>query len=288
MATLRIMSVLLVFGIVFTSQLIAQEPPAEDSQAGLLSAFFGLDNAMPRIFAICRGGRGQDGMPIIFDELIDPGTLQASDFAVITASGQVNTPICATLSPATDEGELRTVLIIGELGDAISDPPVHVEIVGDIISSETGRNLLGASVDVTPLESGPFLVLAEDVPPSQWNPGRGSGPQQGDGCPVEGTVQVVRATWAGGVSNADGEEVGGLERSLYQVTLALADDSHVRITPFALADLGDADNNHFLCLDQAGEPLEVFFPEGYLYDPNSDTPNPDTSVTVRPLTQQTR
>jgi hypothetical protein len=53
------------------------------------------------------------------------------------------------------------------------------------------------------------------------------------------------------------------------------------VTPFALADLGDGDNNHLLCLDVRGEPLSVYFPAGYLYDPNEDTLNPETSIAVQ-------
>jgi hypothetical protein len=67
---------------------------------------------------------------------------------------------------------------------------------------------------------------------------------------------------------------------LYVVTLLDEAGDPVEVTPFALADLGDGDNNHLLCLDVPGEPVSVFFPEGHFYDPNADAFNPDTTVQV--------
>ncbi len=272
--TICIMSMLLI---------ISSVAAAQDTVSQLLSAYFGLDNSLPLAAnGLCLRARGQDGMPIIFSEVIDPGTLQADDFAVITESGVVNKPICATLSPAVDVGELRTVLLIGEFGDAENDPPVRVEIVGDILASgASAANFLGAIVKVTPLSAGPNLIVAESVPQNQWTLDRESGRQQGDGCPSADTLQIVRVTWAGGVSNAQGDEAEDVERTLYRVTIKQADGTEAEVIPFALADLGDGDNNHLLCLDVRGEPVAVFFPAGYLLDPNRDTLNPDTSVSVQ-------
>ncbi|MDX2163434.1 MAG: hypothetical protein SF162_19105 [bacterium] len=249
----------------------------------LLSAFFGLDDALPRTAAgLCRRAPGRDGMPVIFSHEIDPDTLQPEDFLVVTETGAASTPLCATLSPAIDAGELRTVLLIGDFGSAETDPPVSVGIVGDVLTSGNPTiNFLGARVDVTPLSAGPGLVLAERVPESYWALDQRSGRQQGDGCPSDGTVQVVRTTWAGGVSNAQGDEAGDAERLLYRVIVRLPDGADTDVTPFALADLGDGDNNHLLCLDVAGEPLRVTFPAGYLLDPNRDTLNPAADIAIR-------
>ena len=56
-------------------------------------------------------------MPVIFSTEIDHTTLQAGDFRVTTASGATGEMLCVTLLPATDGGELRTVLLVGEFGD---------------------------------------------------------------------------------------------------------------------------------------------------------------------------
>lgn len=277
-----------------TAGIAAQSaPPASDP--ALLSAFFGLDNALPfGANGLCRRAAGQDGMPVILGAVIDPATLDAADFAVTTAAGVVSTPSCATLSPAVDAGELRTVLLIGEFGSAVDDPPARVEVVGDILTAAgvganpdaadaNSLNFKGAAVEVIPLDAGPTLIVAEAVPQTQWALDQAAGRQQGTGCPSARTLQIVRATWAGGVTVASGDEAGDAERALYRVNLRQTDGSTIEVTPFALADVGDGDNNHLLCLDVRGEPVSVTFPAGQLYDPNHDVPNPETSVAVELL-----
>ena len=251
--------------------------------AELLSAFFGLDNGLPRLAsrAICRGAFGKDGMPVIFSTEIDHMTMQAGDFRVTTASGATGDMHCVTLLPATDAGELRTVLLVGEFGDPETDPPVSVEIVGHLHSIDGMLDFCGARVDVTPLAPGPSLVMAEIVDPTARDLGLGQRRTDGDDCPSEGIVQAVRVVWAGGVTLANGDEPGDAERDLYRVTVRAANGTEREITPAALADLGDGDNNHLLCLDTADAPLSVAFPAGIFTDPNDDL-NPATSVAVRP------
>ena len=251
--------------------------------AALLSGFFGLDNGLPRLAsrAICRGASGQDGMPVIFSTEIDPTTMQAGDFRVTTASGAVGEMLCVTLLPATDGGELRTVLLVGEFGAAETDPPVTVEIVGHIHSIDGTLDFRGAQVDVTPLAPGPSLVMAEIADPAAPDPGLGQRRTDGDDCPTDGIMQAVRVVWAGGVTLENGDEPGDAERDLYRVTVRAADRTEREITPTALADLGDGDNNHLLCLDTTDTPIAVSFPAGILTDPNDDL-NPATIVAVRP------
>lgn len=259
--------------------------PAQAQQDGpaLLSAYFGLDDSLPfGANRLCPGSANEDGMPVIFSMEVDPETLDKEDFAVMTDSGVVGTPVCVTLDPATDPGELRTVLLTGEFGAAEGDAPARVEIVGDILALEDPSvNFLGASVAVTPLSAGPSIILAEQVPLAQWRLDQPSDRQTGDGCPSAGTLLAVRVTWAGGVSNRAGDEAGEPERMAYRVALTALDGSSVEVTPFALADLGDGDNNHLLCLDVRGTPVSVTFPEGYLLDPNEDTLNPASTAAVQ-------
>jgi len=234
--------------------------------ADLLSAFFGLDNALPFLARlICRGAPGKDGMPVIFSTEIDHATMQAGDFRVTTASGATGSMHCVSLLPATDGGELRTVLLVGELGDAETDPPVSVEIVGHLHSIDGLLDFRGAQLDVTPLAAGPSLVMAEVADPDAQDLGLGMRRTRGSTCPTADIVQAVRVVWAGGVTLPNGTEPGDAERALYRVTMRV----------------GDGDNNHLLCLDTADLPVSVSFPEGILTDPNDDL-NPATSVGVRP------
>ena len=63
---------------------------SQGRQARLLSAFYGLDNDLPRLskYAVCEGAAGKDGMPVIFSHEIDVTTMQAGDFRVTNASGE--------------------------------------------------------------------------------------------------------------------------------------------------------------------------------------------------------
>jgi hypothetical protein len=255
---------------------------SQGRQARLLSAFYGLDDGLPRVanYGICEGAAGKDGMPVIFSHEIDVATMQAGDFRVTNAAGKVGDITCVTLAPADDKGELRTALLAGQFGD-INDQPVKVEIIGNLLSIDNTLNFKGVSVDVIPLEEGPTMVLAKIVPEDEWELGKAATPLPwggGSGCP-KGTKQVVRVTWAGGITKPGGDEVDDAERLQYRVTVLQEDSSTIEVTPFALADLGDGDNNHKLCLDVAGAPQSVFFPAGYLTDPREDL-NPETTIAI--------
>lgn len=251
-------------------------------EATLLSAFFGLDNGLPPAAnrVICDGAAAMDGMPVIFSHELDTETLQAGDLEVTTESGTTGEILCVTLAPADDKGEWRTVLVVGELGSQ-DDQPATVTIVGNLLSMDGSVNFLGANVEVIELEAGPTITLAAVVPEADRDFGRPATLLRwggGSACP-EGTQQVVRATWAGGVTLPGGAEADDSIRSAYKVTVASADDASRDVTPFALGDLGDGDNNHLLCLDTTDPVVAVSFPAGLMTDPREDL-NPVTQQSV--------
>ena len=250
-------------------------------EATLLSAFFGVDGGLLPVlrFFFCPFAAGKDGMPVIFSHELDVGSVQAGDFRVVSQAGSVGTVACTTFSPASDEGELRTVLLAGEFGSA-TDQPVSVEVVGNVLSMDGSVNFKGTQVSVVPLEDGPSIALAKAVPEAQWRVGAQATSLPwggGSGCPV-GTRLAVRVTWEGGVTKPDGSDADDEVRRLYGVVFSEASDRRERV-PTALADLGDSDNNHLLCFDVEGDPREVRFPAGFLTDPRDD-PNPDTTAPV--------
>ena len=65
-------------------------PPAitlDTEPARLVSAFFGLDNALPTgINLVCPGGGGEDGMPVTFSRRV-VGAIEPTSFTVRTKSG---------------------------------------------------------------------------------------------------------------------------------------------------------------------------------------------------------
>ena len=167
--------------------------------------------------------------------------------------------------------------MIGDFG-SISNQPTEVRIDGHIVSKDQATDFIGSSVAVTPLEAGPTLVLAEVVRPDQWELGKESTGLPfggGTGCPAS-TQQVVRAVWAGGITKPGGDEVDDTERTAYRVIVMDGDDTKV-VTPFAMGDLKDGDNNHELCLDVEVDVVRVEFPKGLMTDPREDL-NPETSI----------
>jgi len=245
-------------------------------QGQVLNAFFGLDNKLPLLagWRVCSGAGGKDGMPLVLDHELDVKTMEAGDFSVVTRGGAKGSVHCVTVMPAADAGEIRTVLLVGEFGSAAGDPPAAVEVTGNLISKDGAVNFRGAKVGVTPLEAGPSIVLAEMVPLDQV-PVREGNWGAGSGCPAD-TRQIVRVVWSGGVRRKDGDEVGEFERRQYRVEMEVGK----AVTPFALGDLQDGDNNHLLCLDTREKVKRVTFPAGVLVDPNKDV-NGATAAEIR-------
>ncbi len=219
---------------------------------------------------------------MIFAEEVDPSTVDAGDFEVITASGQKGEMHCVSFMPATDQGELRTVLLIGEFGDAEADPPVRVRMIGNVHSLGGVLNFKGAEVDVTPLAPGPSIVLAEQVTDFDQSKSMSSDRTRGSSCPATNIKQAVRAVWAGGVSLPGGDEPAQDVGAMYSVVVRSADGATREVKPAYLADLEDGDNNHLLCLDTDDQPISVSFPAGVLTDPNEDL-NPATTADVVPV-----
>ena len=262
-------------------------PPSsevQDSGVMPLSAFFGANNAFGP-FAnrrVCEGAEGGDGMPLVFSHQLDINTLQPGDFRITRADGSTGSLVCVTPMPALDEGELRTILLIGEYGSA-ENQPVQVDIVGNLLSVDGSLNFRNSSSTVIALEEGPTLIYAEVVPESQWDLGKelSTGLRfgaPGNGCP-EGTQQVVRVVWTGGITKPGGDEIDDVERLAYKVFVEDDAEELNMIVPFAVADLRDGDNNHELCLDTTAKPLRVEFPAGLMTDPIEDL-NPATSIDV--------
>ena len=126
---------------------------------------------------------------------------------------------------------------------------------------------------VVPLALGPSIVHGENVPESQWELGNRSNDQtDGTGCPT-GTQQIIRVAWNGGITKPGGNEVNNLELQQYKVTFT-KNEQKIEVTPDALGDLNDGDNNHKLCFaENYGEFVSIYFPAGFVTDPNDDQTN---------------
>ncbi|MEO1043728.1 MAG: hypothetical protein AAFX52_15715 [Pseudomonadota bacterium] len=230
---------------------------------------------------VCDDAPGRDGMPVHFEtEVLAP--VSPDDFVVRGEDGVPRPVLCATFDPSDDMGDQRSILLIGEFGDE-NDQPVSVEVVGDLLSTDFRLSYQGAYADIIPLEAPPALILAEVVPEEEWdldNPGTALPWGGGTGCPSDGTVQVLRVGWGGGILAIDGTEITEQEWRRYKVTLRTEERRVEFVSPFAVGDLNDQDNNHELCLNREGTPLGVRFPGGFLIDPNGDV-NETTRIRVK-------
>lgn len=253
----------LVFAGIFTLGCSRQPPQTilDREPPRMLSAFFGLDHAMPpESRALCLSAPGTDGLPVTFTRRV-VGSIQASAFTVRTRSGQALHPTCATTRPADAIAERHTVLLIGELGSEPADPPVSVEVTGHV-KLDGGGDAHGLSGRVTPLAEGPTLQLALGVAPGSLT----------SDCPAA-TRQIVIAVWSGGVRPRPGADQTS-HRDGYSVDTAAGE-----VRPIALGDLDDRDNYVHLCLATATSAERVRFRAGILVDPRGDL-NPETSVEV--------
>ncbi|MYJ74016.1 MAG: hypothetical protein F4089_02470 [Gammaproteobacteria bacterium] len=243
---------------------------AQDSkvEARILSAYHGLDQLPERAGAlalICgRPVGGHDGMPVVFSAQLDIDTVSPDAFAVETSSGDTLTPLCATLRPAMEPLERRTVLLIGPFGSAES-PPLGVEVVGRLRDVH-GNALAGLRTDaITALSAGPSLVFAERFAPGA--------PGLDEECP-EATAQAVLLTWEGGVTGPRGADLAEAQRTAISVVL----ENGGRVHPLILGDV-DRDNHVIACLGEASPAVSVSVTAGFFHDPGDDA-NPDTRVDV--------
>lgn len=241
-----------------------------DDGPRILEFYYGLDMLPPLANLLCMNAAGQDGAPVTFSVQLDGASVAPSDFIVETATGERVTPDCATLRPAVEALELRTVLLIGTFGTADSQPRA-VEVVG-VLQELNGAEFGGLRFeDVTPLEAGPDLVLAERYLPD--NPGIGGE------CPPD-SAQVVQLVWGGGVSGPARTDLEEPQR--LGVSIQLEDGTTVQ--PTALVD-DDPDNFVIACLDASSPAVEVSVEPGLFHDPRDDA-NPATTVTVTDRTME--
>ena len=250
------------------------------SQDTLVSAFFGLDNGLPSL--LCnQPGSLLDGMPVNFKFPLDASSLSETDFEVLDSLGNIHIPMCAVLAPANENGENRTVLLIGEFGTAVTNPPVEVRVVDDLFTTDTFSgesacseiiNLNGiTTTNVIPLADGPSLFFAQKI----------------DGTLNECSsgTQTIQVAWNGGVTPYIS---GDTESDLFQYYIGYSDSSGVLIphVPISIADINDNDNFHQLCFSTSDEIVKISMMANTVEDPNHD-PNLYSEIDVSSCTPLT-
>ena len=243
------------------------------SQDTLVSAFFGLDNGLPSLLCNQLGSQ-LDGMPVNFKFPLDASSLSETDFEVLDSLGNIHTPICAFLAPANENGENRTVLLLGEFGAAVTNPPVEVRVVGDLFTTDTlsGEsacseiiNLNGVTTtNIIPLDDGPSLFFAQRI--------------DGNLNECNSGTQTIQVAWDGGITPYIS---GDTESDLFQYYVGYSESSGVLIphVPISIADINDNDNFHQLCFSTSDEIVKVSMMTNTVEDPNQD-PNLYSEIDV--------
>ena len=242
-------------------------------QDTIVSAFFGLDNVLPGL--LCnQPGSQLDGMPVNFKFPLDVSSLSETDFEVVDRLGNIHTPNCVSLAPANENGENRSVLLLGEFGTAVTNPPVEVRVIGDLfttnaISGESACseiiNLNGiTTTNVIPLDDGPSLFFAQKI--------------DGNLNECNSGTQTIQVAWNGGITPYIS---GDAESDLYQYYVGYSNSSgdltpHI---PISIADINDNDNFHQLCFSTSDEIIKVSMMANTVEDPNHD-PNLYSEIDV--------
>ena len=266
--------------ILFSAITILSFVTSVKSQDTLVSAFFGLDNGLPGL--LCnQPGSLLDGMPVNFKFPLDASTLSESDFEVVDNLGNIHIPMCAVLAPANENGENRTVLLIGEFGTAITNPPVEVRVVGDLFTTDTfsGESACseiinlngGITTNVIPLADGPSLFFAQRI--------------DGNLNECNSGTQTIQVAWNGGITPYIS---GDTESDLFQYYVGYSESSGVLIphVPISIADINDNDNFHQLCFSTSDEIVKISMMSNTVEDPNQD-PNLYSEIDVSSCTSLT-
>ena len=255
------------------------EYTTEEIKDTLVSAFFGLDNALPSLLLCNQPGDQLDGMPLNFKFPLDESSLSETDFEVLDSLGNVHIPTCVSLAPANENGENRTVLLLGEFGTAITNPPVEVRVVGDLFTTDTisGESVCAETINlngvttrnIIPLADGPNLFFAQRI--------------GGNLNECNSGTQTIQVAWNGGVTHYIS---GDTESDLFQYYVGYSENSGVLTehVPISIADIDDNDNFHQLCFSTSDEIVKISMMANTVEDPNHD-PNLYSEIDVSSCTQ---
>jgi|GEM_PF-5236938 len=198
------------------SRLVSQHPASRHEEAGEPVS----PSVAPRLasahFRVEAGT--SDEILLVFSERIEASTLVAHDFVVVRADGHGVVPRTASLAPANERDEHRSVVLRGDFVDAGATEPVAVHVIGGLFTV-SGEPLRGLDAPVRGSDLPTSLVMVESVAPQ---PGR-----------CAGAMQVLRTYWSGCLGRLDPGENNAF---LASIRLYLADGRELH--PVAIDDHG--------------------------------------------------
>jgi hypothetical protein len=113
---MKLLTTIILLGF-FVAAHAQQNVQDNDAGARILSVYHGLDPLPPFATRLCGlpPAAGQDGMPVVFSVQINGDSISAAAFAVEISSGEIVTPLCATLRPALESLEQSSVLLVRKI-----------------------------------------------------------------------------------------------------------------------------------------------------------------------------
>jgi len=129
---------------------------------------------------------------LVFSVEVDAAALDPRAFVVSLANAGPVRPRRALLSPASEDDENRSVMLVGEFGDTIADrQPTHIAVTGPLFA-EDGTRLTGLGATVVPFGVPPRIVAATML---SAGPGR-----------CEGSAQLLRTYWSDELRGVEPED----------------------------------------------------------------------------------
>ncbi len=192
---------------------------------------------------------GLDGLLVVFNTELDAAAMQPRAFVVSRADAGPVWPKQAVFAPANEDDENRSILLVGDFGDATAEhQPTHVAVSGALFG-EDGVRLSGLGASVSPF-AGPLRVVAAEV--------LSVGPER-----CEGAASLVRTYWS--------DELRGVEpEDLARVRLQGARDESVHPLRFddhaTEYDEAGQDNVLDLCVGEAGAVHRLWVEAGAFHD----------------------
>ncbi|NVB38023.1 hypothetical protein G6O69_09280 [Pseudenhygromyxa sp. WMMC2535] len=191
-----------------------------------------------------------DRLILVFSRELDPLTVDPRAFAVLRGDGLRVAAVSATLAPADEGDENRSVTLRGYFG-ADQHPPVSVHVRAELFT-EGGESLRGLDAEIAASEVPDRPVAVERLEPNDRR------------CP--GAAAVLRTYWSDDLAGVGADDLAGISLRFADGTAGLPvdfDDQAVREEDEGaegFPGLGPADDNVLdLCLDRVQAVTAVDF-----------------------------
>lgn len=192
-----------------------------------------------------------DRLVLVFAEELDPMTVDGRWFGISRGDGRRVWAREASLAPANEGDENRTLTLLGEFGSP-QTPPLAVHVMGNVFT-ESGVSLRGVDAEIATMEQADRPVVIERLEPAE---GRCAEAQA-----------VVRTHWSDLLGDVDERDLDGVELRFAngEVRHPTRFDDHLSVKDDRPRP--PEDNVLDLCVDSLQTLVEVRFSAELFTDP---------------------